>query len=77
MNVKEIEDSLSFMIQCDPDLSDSDRDRIIAQEHQASSALQMFMAGKISFQDFIDLVEDAGIDIDEYLENSCLNLEIK
>ncbi|MBC5794226.1 hypothetical protein H5968_03460 [Sphaerospermopsis sp. LEGE 00249] len=41
---------------------------LIEREEVASLARQKFMAGEISFQDFLDCLEIAQIDVNDFLE---------
>jgi hypothetical protein len=70
----DVAESLSFMIDLEPDLNESDLADLLQREDICSQALQSFLAFKITFDDFIDIVESQGIDIDEYLNNSGYNI---
>ncbi len=57
------------------DMNDSDLDRLMDTYAIVEVAKDDFLAQKISFQEYIDLLETAQVNIDGYLETIEGNLE--
>lgn len=58
-----------LVIVCSDDLeSDEDFNQLINNYHQASLASEMLIKGLISLEDFEDILDASGIDVEEYSE---------
>ncbi|MGB3208243.1 MAG: hypothetical protein WBB28_24935 [Crinalium sp.] len=47
--------------------NDDDLEDLMAREHQASIAIQQLVSGELDIDTFGDILEDSGLDMDEYL----------
>lgn len=56
-------------------LSDEELEDMWKRYDAAQKALDLFIQGKISFSDYLDVAEEAEIEIDDYLEDIEFNLE--
>lgn len=54
--------------------SQAEIDYLIAQEEAARLGLDAFLAQKITFEEYLEVLELAGLDMDEYLLNIENNL---
>lgn len=57
-------------------MNSSDLDKLIQTYAIAEAAQNDFLAGRLSFQEYIDLVETANVNIDSYLETLESNLQV-
>jgi hypothetical protein len=58
------------------ELEDSEIEKRIEQEEAASLGMDCFIQGKISFEDYLDILELCEVDMDAYSENVNSNLII-
>ena len=56
-------------------LSDAELKDMWERYDAAQKALDLFIQGKISFPDYLDIAEEAEIEIDNYLDDIEFNLE--
>lgn len=59
-----------------PELEGSEIEKRIEQEEAASLAMDCFIHGKISLEDYLDILELCEVDMDAYSENINSNLII-
>ncbi len=69
-------DILCLGIQTGNNTSNDEIDNLIAREAVASLALDKFLKGLISWNDYLDILETCEIDIDNYLQVANQNCEL-
>lgn len=69
-----IEQLIGVEIPLFPELEDDEIAKRIEQEEAANLAMNCFLNGKISFQDYLDILELCEVEMDSYCDNLDSNL---
>lgn len=71
-----LEDILGSQLVISPDYNRSDIERLIEQLDNCNKACQLLIKGEISIEDYLDVLEFNGHDIDDYFAVTDSNLLI-